>query len=94
MNNKIRLWFILITFCGVALVAADVIYIKNPDGSISKQETLSAQGLADRRTAVVQRLENLRDTNTAFLNEIQLNQAEMISLNAELIQIDAATVKP
>lgn len=87
-------WAILVLLILGGITFADIIYIKNQDGTITKQEVLSAGLLANRRDYVAGRIADLRDRNISLLNAIQSNQTELDSLSAELLQIDAATTKP
>lgn len=96
MKNLTIALFVAVLVGLAGLCMADVIYIKNPDGTTTKQEILTADVLAARHEYVYGRIQDLADRNNSMLRAIQANQIEIQSLNAELVQIDAAqaTIKP
>lgn len=71
------------------------IYTKNQDGSgATKQENLSNTDLSARRDSVATRILELLNINASLQRSIQNNMTDITALQAELLQIDAATIKP
>lgn len=86
---------IIFILVGGATFADAPIYIKNQDGSGAvRQENLSNTDLSARRDSVATRILELLNINASLQRSIQNNMTDITALQAELLQIDAATIKP
>lgn len=90
MIKKILIGFVIVGGLLGSVHSGIVIYIKNPDGTVTRQEGLTSDEAAQKLTEIRQQIKVLGEQNIIELQRISQRQIQINDLKAQELALVAA----